>query len=64
MNNRPSIHNALPASGLCAFVRVAAVSQVGVGGSDPHAQHLLASKRFLSDRREEDYEMHPGEGSA
>ena len=64
MNNRPSIHNALPAPGLVAFVRVAAVSRVGVGGSDPHAQHLLASKRFLSDRPEEEIQMHPGEGSA
>ncbi len=63
MNNRQFLHNALPASGLCAFVRVAAMSLVGVGGHDPHAQHLLVSTRFQWDRQE-DHEMHPGEGRA
>ena len=63
MNSRQATHNALPVSGLCAFVRVAAMSLVGVDCRDPHAQHLLASKRPLGDRREED-QMHPGEGGA
>jgi hypothetical protein len=63
VNNRHSIHNALPVSGLCAFVRVAAMSLAGVGCRDPHAQHPLASKRPLGDRQEEG-QMHPGEGSA
>ncbi|MFL6698290.1 MAG: hypothetical protein ACJ8GJ_14070 [Vitreoscilla sp.] len=63
MNNRHSINNALPVSGLCAFVRVAAMSLVGVDGRDPHAQHLLASKRPLKDRQEE-CQMHPGEEGA
>lgn len=62
MNNRHSTHNARPASGLCAFVRVAAVSLVGVGGGDPHAQYLPASKRPMD--RQEDDQMHPGEGGA
>jgi hypothetical protein len=63
VNNRHSTHNALPVSGLCAFVRVAAMSLVGGGCSDSHAQHLLVSKRPLWNRQEED-QMHPGEGSA
>jgi hypothetical protein len=63
VNNRHSIHNALPVSGLCAFVRVAAMSLVGGDCRGPHAQHLLASKRPLEDRQEEG-EMHPGEGGA
>ena len=63
MNNRYAIHNALPVSGLCAFVRVAAMSLVGVGCRDPHAQHLLASKRPVEDRHEQG-QMHPGEGGA
>ena len=63
MNSRQATYNALPVSGLCAFVRVAAMSLVGVDCRDPHAQHLLASKRPLGDRQEE-YQMHPGEGSA
>ena len=63
MNSRQATYNARPASGLCAFVRVAAMSLVGVVGGGPHAQHLLASKRPLEDRQEE-YQMHPGEGSA
>ena len=63
MNSRHSIHNALPVSGLCAFVRVAAMALVEVDCRDPHAQHLLASKRPQGDRHEED-QMHPGEGSA
>ena len=63
MNNRHSIHNAPPTSGLRAFVPVAAMALVGVDRRDPHAQHLLASKRPQGDRQEE-YQMHPGEGSA
>jgi hypothetical protein len=61
--NSHHFHNALPVSGLCAFVRVAAVSLVGGDCGLPHAQHLLASKRTLQDRQEED-QMHPGEGGA
>lgn len=63
MNNRHSTHNARPASGLCAFVRVAVVSPVGVGGGDLHAQHLPAPKRPLEGRQEE-AQMDPGEGGA
>ena len=63
MNSRQSTYNALPVSGLCAFVRVAAMSLFGVGCRDPHAKHLLASKRPLEDRQEEG-QMHPGEGGA
>ena len=63
MNYRHFIHHALPVSGLCAFVRVAAMSLVGFDRRDPHAQHLLASKRPQGDRREEG-QMHPGEGGA
>ena len=63
MNSRQATYNALPASGLCAFVRVAAMSLVGVDGRDPHAEHLPASKRPQGDRQEEN-QMHPGEGCA
>ena len=63
MNNRQATYNALPASGLSGFVRVAAMSLVGVDWRDPHAQHLLASKRPQGDCQEAD-QMHPGEGSA
>lgn len=63
MNSRHFNHNALPVSGLCAFVRVAAVTLVGGDCGQPHAQHLLASKRPQQDRQEED-QMHPGEGGA
>jgi len=63
VNNRQATYNALPASGLCAFVRVAAMAPVGGDCRDPHAQHLLALKRPQGDRHEED-QMHPGEGSA
>ena len=62
MNNLHSIHNAPPASGPCAFVRMAAVSLVGGACLQPQAQHLLASKRPVQDRQEED-QMHPGEGA-
>ena len=63
MNNRQATYNALPASGPCAFVRGAAMSLVEVDCRDPHAQHWLASKRPQGDRQEED-QMHPGEGGA
>lgn len=63
MNSPQATYNALPASGLCAFVRVAAMSLVGADGRDPHAQHLLASKRPQGNRDEDD-QMHPGEGGA
>lgn len=63
MNDRHSIHNALPSLGPCAFVRFAAMSLAGVDCRDPHAQHLLASKRPLEYRQEEG-QMHPGEGGA
>jgi hypothetical protein len=63
VNSRHSIRNALPVSGLCAFVRVAAMSLVGVDCRDPHAQHLLALKRPLEDRQEQG-QMYPGEGGA
>ena len=63
MNTRHSIHNAHPVFGLPAFVRVAAMSLAGGDCRDPHAPHLLASKRPVGDRQES-YQMHPGEGGA
>ena len=62
VNRKPSIANTAPVMGQCAFVR-AAMSFSGQRGGYPHALHLAALKRPQWDREDED-QVHPGEGSA
>jgi len=62
VTRKTSIASTAPAMGQCAFVR-AAMSFSGQRGGYPHAQHLAALKRPLRNREDED-QVHPGEGSA
>jgi hypothetical protein len=57
----PHLHNALPASGLCAFVRAAAMAPIEGDRGYPHAPHPITLTRRLSAGEDA---MHPGEGSA
>ena len=62
VNRQPSIVRTAPVMGPCAFVR-AAMSFSGQRGGYPHALRLAALKRALRNREDED-QVHPGEGSA
>ena len=62
VNRKPLIANTAPVMGQCAFV-CAAMSFSGQRGGYPHALHLATLKRPQWDREDED-QVHPGEGSA
>src|SRR5947208_16097408 len=62
VNRRLTTASTQPVTGSCAFV-CAAMSFIGVCGGHPHAQHLAALKRPQRGREDED-QVHPGEGGA
>lgn len=62
VNRKPSTASTAPVMGLCAFVRVA-MSFSGQCGGYRHALHLAVLKRPVWEREDED-QVHPGEGSA